>query len=484
MKQAPTLSELLYGATSVLSTLEDYRGQIRETDKRLLFLIKDRLAIGDKIAEVKESKGLPTVDADAEQATMQHLSHLATELGIPAPFARRLGELLIEETITVQNQARPQPSKDQLMKEIFELTQRLIAQGKRVTRFEVGEPNFPPPEHVIRGLSATFRKKKIIGYGPAAGLPELRKVLAKELSKQHNTRIDPDQVLIVPGARFAIFATITSFVSPLQRAIIPQPAWPAYEECVNFAGGRVIPLNTTLDNSWEIDLGQLEAELRKGASMLVVNSPNNPTGKAIGKTEFEEIVDLARKYDTMILSDEVYDRYVRTPTPSILETGYENSVYINSFSKQFSLTGWRIAYLVTTKDRAMRIRRVVQTAVTCVPEFIQHAALVAIEKARNEAQRNIAAILKKVELTCRELGKIDVSFYKPDGAFYVFPKANKPNFNSVKFARQLLENHRVSITPGQSFGDYQSFFRLAVSLPEPEIPRAIKAIGKAIDSWP
>jgi aspartate/methionine/tyrosine aminotransferase len=186
----------------------------------------------------------------------------------------------------------------------------------------------------------------------------------------------------------------------------------------------------------------------------------------------------------MILSDEVYDRYVRAPTPSILESGYENSVYVNSFSKQFSLTGWRIAYLVTSKERALQIRRVVQTAVTCVPEFIQHAALIALKKARPEAERNIKAILKKVQLTCRELDKIDVSYYKPDGTFYVFPKANKPTFDSVRFAKKLLAEHRVAIGPGQSFGDYPAFFRLAVSVPESEIPAAIKAIGKAIDSWP
>ena len=467
-----------------MSTLEDFRMQIRETDKQLLSLIKERLALGDKVAEVKESKGLPTIDPDAEQATMDNLTQLAKDLGIGVPFARRLGELLIEETVRVQDEARPKQSKDQLLKEILELTLKMTSQGERVTRFEIGEPNFPAPQQVIRGLTATFRKKKIIGYGSASGLPELRKALAEELSEQHDTKIDPDQILITPGGRFAIFATISSYVSPLERVIIPQPAWPAYEECVNVVGGRVIPLNTTLEGGWEIDLGRLESELRKGSRILVTNSPNNPTGKAIGEKKFGEIIDIARKYDTMILSDEVYERYVRSPTPSILETSYDNAVYINSFSKQFSLTGWRIAYLVASKEKAMRIRRVIQTAVTCVPEFIQNAALIAIKKARREAQRNVNAIMKKVEITCRELDKINVSFYKPDGAFYVFPKANKPNFDSVKFAKQLLEQHRVSISPGQSFGDYPAFFRLAVSLPEAQIPSAIKAIGKAIDSWP
>ena len=440
--------------------------------------------MGAQVAEIKHEEGLPTIDTDAEQITISNLVQSAVELGIEKTFAQRLGELLIEETVRVEDAAHPQRSKDQLMKEMFEITQKLTLQGQKVTRFEIGEPNFPTPKAVIRGLNSTFQKKKIIGYGPAAGLPELRSAIANELSKQHATKIDPEQILITPGARFAIFATITSYVSSLERVIIPQPAWPAYEECVNYAKGRVVPLPTMLEDDWDIDVEALESELKKGARMLVLNTPSNPTGKVIRKQIFQHIVDLAAKYNTMILSDEVYDRYVRSPAPSMLENGYENFVYVNSFSKQFSLTGWRIAYLVTTKENAIRIRRVLQTAITCVPEFIQNAALVAIKRARSQAQRHIKAILEKVDLTCRELGMIDVSFHKPDGAFYVFPKANKPNFDSLAFAKKLLEQDRVSITPGQSFGDYPEFFRLAVSLPKTQIPAAIRAIGAAIESWP
>ena len=217
---------------------------------------------------------------------------------------------------------------------------------------------------------------------------------------------------------------------------------------------------------------------------MVLNSPSNPTGKIIGHQKFTEIIELTKKYNTTIISDEVYTKYAKAKAPSILEAPTENFVYINSFSKQFGLTGWRIAYLATTKEKAAKIRRVVQTLVTCVPEFTQRAALVAIKNGQREAQRNINAIMKKVDLTCHELKKIDVSFHKPDGTFYVFPKVNKPNFDSVKFAKQLLERYSVSISPGQAFGDYPSFFRLAVSLPAAQIPSAIKSIGKAIDSWP
>jgi aspartate aminotransferase len=388
-----------------------------------------------------------------------------------------------EESSEDQGESRSTQSKDQLLKQILELTLRLASKGEKVTRFEVGEPNFPASPQVIKGLTDTFRVKKIVGYGSASGIPELRKALADELNEEHNTSIEPDQILITPGGRFAIFATLASFVSETERVVIPEPSWPAYEECVDFIKGRAIPVNTRLEDGWEIDLGKLESELRKGVRVLVLNTPNNPTGKVIGDRKFDEIIELTQKYHTTVLSDEVYDKYVRTRAPSILESGAENAVYVNSFSKQFSLTGWRIAYLVTTKEKAMQIRRVIQTVVTCVPEFIQRAALVAIKKGRREAQRNIDAIMKKVDFTCQELSKIDVSFYRPEGAFYVFPKANKPNFDSVRFAKQLLEQHRVSISPGQAFGDYPAFFRLAVSLPSAQIPGAIKAIGKAIDTW-
>lgn len=467
----------------ILSTLEEYRTRIRENDKQLLNLIRERFSLAERIAAIKENEGLPLLDPDAEQSAMGNLRGTAEEIGISRDFARRFGELLIGETVHVEERGKPKQSKDQILKQIVELTLKLDSQGRPVTRFEVGEPNFPPPPQVIRGLTEVFRRKKVIGYGPAAGLRELRTAIAGELSAEHSVRIDPDQILVTPGGRFGIFATISSFISQLDRVLIPQPAWPAYEECVDFVKGRVIPLNTTLEAGWEIDLGQLETQLRKGVKMIVLNTPSNPTGKAISRKKFNEIIELAQRYDTLVLSDEVYNKYVHTKAPSVLEGLNENYVYVNSFSKQFSLTGWRIAYLVTTKEKAMRIRRVTQTIATCVPEFIQHAALIAIKKGRREAQRNIRGIMKKVELTCRELSKIDVSFYKPDGTFYVFPKAKKPNFDSLTFAKQLLEEHGVSISPGQAFGEYPEFFRLAVSLPAAQIPGAVKAIGSAIDAW-
>jgi len=466
-----------------MSTLEEYRTRIHENDKQLLSMIRERFSLADRIAEIKRTKGMPIIDTDAEQSAMENFVQTATQLGVDSTFARRLGELVIDQTVQSENGNGLKQSKDQLLKQVVETALKLTSEGKRVTRFEIGEPNFPAPPQAIRGLTETFRKNRIIGYGPAAGLLGLRKTIAEELSAEHKTRIDPDQVLVTPGGRFAIFATIASHVSQLEHVVIPQPAWPAYEECVDFVKGRAIPLSTQLENRWEIDVGRVEDELRKGARMLILNTPNNPTGKVISKSKFEEIIELAQKYDALVLSDEVYDKYVREKSPSILECASENYVYVNSFSKQFGLTGWRIAYLVTTKEKAIQIRRVIQTIATCVPAFTQNAAIAALKKGRREAQRHVNAIMKKVEITCRELSKIDVSFYKPEGSFYVFPRANIENFDSAKFADQLLEHYRVTISPGKAFGDYPAFFRLAVSLPAAQIPSAVQAIGKVINAW-
>jgi len=478
------LDTLAKSAWTRVMLLEQYRDQIREVDRQLLSLIKKRLNIGVELSKVKQAHDLPTIDADAERTTMNNLMSSARTLGINVPFARQLGELLIEQTIQVQENTNPHRSKDQLLKQIFELAEKLTTEGKKITRFEIGEPNFVPPKPIVRGLISSVQNNRIIGYGPAAGLLELRQTLARELSRDHNTTIDPDQILITPGGRFAIFATIMSFVSELERVIIPQPAWPAYEECSMLTKGRVIPINTTLENGWELDLSKLENEMRKGARMLVLNNPSNPTGKVVNRKKFHEIVELARKNSTFVLSDEVYEKYARSKLPSILEEGYDNSIYVSSFSKRFSLTGWRIAYLVTSKKHASRIKRIIQTAVTCVPEFVQRAAVFALKEGKAEAQRNISKILSKLDLTCNELDKIEVEFYKPEGAFYVFPRSKKKNFDSIKFAMQLLEERQISISPGQSFGNYPAFFRLAVSLPKPVISKAIQSIGQAIESWP
>ncbi len=469
---------------SIPQKIENARVLIRDVDRQIVYMIGKRLELVRDIAELKQEANLPIVDPEAEKVAVENILDASREVDLESRYGRSLAELLIDISVNLQQrEATNATSKDQLLKRIFEKVQLLKQNGVEVVRFEIGEPNFEPPSAVINSAAATLQKKRMFGYGPAAGLKELREAVANELADRYDATIDPEQVLIVPGARFGIFATIMAFASLLDRIIVPQPAWPAYEECASFAKARVIPVYTKLEDNWDLHLDQMEAELQRGAKMLVLNSPCNPTGKAIGRNQFDRIIELAQEHDCLILSDEVYDRFVRQKVPSVLEYPDVDCVYVNSFSKQFGLTGWRVAYLVTSKERVADIRRVIQTAITCVPEFTQEAALHALKEGRGDANRSIEEIMQKVQLTCQELKKINVSFREPDGGFYVFPKVNKPNFDSVKFAEYLIDKYRISLSPGSSFGEYPEYFRLAVSLPKEQIAGAVKLIGEAIDAW-
>jgi aspartate aminotransferase len=463
--------------------IENARTLVRDVDRQIVYMIGKRLELVREIAQLKQESKQPIIDAETEHLVMQNILDASDDVQLNERHGRSLAGLLIDISVDFQREQQglsQDVSKDQLLKRTFEKVQILQRKGIPVTRFEIGEPNFQPPTAVYDRTIAALQERRIFGYGPAAGLRELREAIANELAERYRTTVDADQVLIVPGARFAIFASILAFTSMGDRVIIPQPAWPAYEESVSYARARAIPLAAKLEEDWNIPMNDLEANLRGSAKMLVLNSPSNPTGKALDRKQFDEVSRLAQKHNCIIVSDEVYDRYVHKRVPSILEYPDSDYVYVNSFSKQFSLTGWRIAYLVTRKERVPALRRMIQTAVTCVPEFIQEAALHAIKQGRAEAQTKVEEILRKVSYTCNELGKIDVSFREPEGGFYVFPKVNRPNFDSVRFAEFLVDEYRISVSPGSSFGDYPEFFRLAVSVPTEQIPGSIKAIGDAI----
>lgn len=469
---------------SAEKTLTELREDIRNVDEQLISILNKRITLATQIMDLKRKDGLSVIDPDAEQNVLNNLLSAGKRYSIEEKVTRQLAEVLIEASVEAQRKVATTPSVsgDQLLKGILEEVLKLKARGLEVIRMEIGEPNFPTPRRIIHSAQKAL-SKKLIGYGPVSGLSELREVISAKLAEEYECKLNPDRIVVTPGGRFGIFAAISTNISSLERVIIPQPAWPAYEENVNFVGGRPIAIPTRLEGGWEIDLGLLEDEIKKGARMLILNSPSNPTGKAIGSKTFNQIVDLAVKYNIPIISDEAYSSFSFDHTPSILERPECDYIYVNTFSKEFGITGWRIAYVIAGEKRIARIRRLMSMAITCVPEFIQRAAVTAIKSSKREAQVQVEKILKKVRETCEELDKIDVSYYRPDGGFYIFPKGNQPGFDSVEFSKHLISKYRVAVTPGLSFGSYQEFFRMAISISRREIKPGVKAIGEAMQTW-
>jgi aspartate/methionine/tyrosine aminotransferase len=320
-------------------------------------------------------------------------------------------------------------------------------------------------------------------YGSSAGLPALVDAITERLNRQNGTKLGRSNILIFPGGRFAIFASIFTTLSSLDRVVLCQPAWPAYESCVAIAGGRTLAVPTRLEGHWDIDLTALEEKLRLRPKIIVLNNPNNPTGKVLSKNMFGEIMELARKYRAVVLSDEVYATYSSVPVPSVLEYPDTQSIYVNSFSKEFSMTGWRVAYAVAGEERIARMRKIVETSLTNVPEVIQRAALAALKDTSTDAVTGRNRIRRRLSMACEELRRGDFEFHPPEGGFYVFPRMRRKGIDAEEFSKYLFEKYAVGVLPGTIFGEYPDFLRLAITEPEAAVRTGIRRIVKAMDEW-
>jgi len=289
--------------------------------------------------------------------------------------------------------------------------------------------------------------------------------------------------LITPGGKFAVFAAIFSKISLGDRAVIPEPFWPIYDNCTRLAGGRVDFIHTRLEDNWRINMDKLEETLELSPKLLILCSPGNPTGKIIPEAEYREIARLAQKKGTYVLSDEVYAAYAWKTSTSILEITDTNYIYVNSFSKKFGMTGWRIGYAVSDVETISRMQKLVQISVTCVPAFIQRAALQALTMNQDVFDFFAQEMKERISLTSKELDKYPLSYTRPEGGMYLFPKGDQETFDSNRFVKHLLLKKNVSIAPGEAFGNYPQHFRISLGTNISELLEGIKRIGELMLQW-
>jgi aspartate/methionine/tyrosine aminotransferase len=433
---------------------------------------------------VKDRLRMGVIDPVAEKSVIENFVTSAVKVGIDQAYARQVAGLVIEGSVHVQTSSRRRAvSKDSLLKQFSEMMLREEKKGRKLIRLDIGEPRFKTPEAVVAEAKRRLNQTSAMMYGSSAGVTELTDAIASRLNDLYETRIDRSNVLIFPGARFAIFAAIRSAVSSFERVLLCQPVWPAYESCAALAGARVLPVSTDLEDRWEINLAALEKQLKLSPKILIINNPNNPTGKVWSAKRFQEIVELATRYHTVVLSDEVYTSYCSTRVPSVLDCPDIDAIYVNSFSKEFSMTGWRVAYAVADQQRIAKMRAIVETTLTNVPELVQRAAVAALKDPSRESARSRREICRRVGIACEELRKGDLDFYPPDGGFYIFPRIKKRKMDSEKFAKHLFEKHAVGVLPGSVFGEYKDFLRLAITESETAVKAGIRRIVKAVDEW-
>ena len=450
--------------------LEKLREDMRLVTADIIKLVQKRMSIAGEIGNIKNNLMMKIEDITVEQDIARYVNDLGTQVGLKTEFIGRLLNLLFLESIRIQKSkhSNKEPKIDHMV--MFLKAKQLESEGKKIIHLEVGEPDYLPPVSVKNELSKTFEKKRV-HYTQTTGVPILRKSIAKKRSVQE------ENVIVTPGARFAVFSAMVSTLSVGDEVIISEPAWPAYRDCANFIGVKVKAVKTKVHQNWDLDLDQLEQMITPNTKMIVLNSPNNPTGKIVRQQQIDTVLALAGKNDIYVLSDEVYSMYSYVPYKSILDFEYNKSIMVSSFSKSHAMTGFRVGYAISDKGTIDKISKIQAIAITSVAEPMQYAAVAALNA---DVTENKILIKKRLDFIGKQLENLPCEYINPDGGMYYFVRFNK-NVDVTKTIFELL-NEGVAVAPGAGFGEaYSDFIRISACQPIKSLNDGLKIIRKITD---
>lgn len=441
-----------------MSDIEKLRNSIDEITLEMIKLLKKRTEISKDIGNVKKNLGLAVTDEAREEKLREKTVSLCHEIGLDESIGTKFLNFLLNESVKIQSR------ETHTHLSVFLKAKSLEEKGKNIIHMEVGEPDFEPPTIVKDALEQVY-DKGFTKYGPPKGMPSFRASLAKKTSERFNTKTKPDNIIVCPGARYAVYLTITTLLGPGDEIIIIEPAWPAYRDCALDTGIKVRTIKTILENKWEPSIQQIEDAINFNTKMLVLNYPNNPTGKILSSKLQDEIMRIAIKNNLYVLSDEVYWQYAYSDWKSILSYEYEKSIVAQSFSKSHSMTGFRIGYAVAELPIIDTMAKKQALCLTNVSEPIQYVAMKALEADTGD---NTNTIKSKLDILTKKASEIKLDFVKPDGAMYIFARIGKEGFDATMFADNALD-HGLAIAPGQGFGDYRNFIRLSACQDEKKL---------------
>ena len=432
-----------------MSDIEEHRKKIEEITLEMIKLLKTRIDVAKQIGDAKASLGMTVTDEEREDALRNQITKLCKEIDLDQSTALKFLNLLLNESVKVQSDNK------QTHLSVFLKAKALEEEGKKIIHLEVGEPDFQPPKEVKTALEEVY-DKGYGKYGPAKGITELRKALASWVSEyESETQYTEENILVCPGARFAVYLAITTLLNPGDEIIVIEPAWPAYKDCALNAGIKVRTIKTTLETKWEPSIEQINNTINENTKMIVLNYPNNPTGKILPKELLASIIRTAKEHDLYVLSDEIYEKYSNDDWRSVSIYDYEKSIITMSFSKSHAMTGFRIGYAIAEPSIIEKMSKLQELSLTNVSEPIQYIALKALA-----ADPDFTSIIKsRLKALVQSAKDIGLEFIEPDGAMYLFAKTKHKNFDATKFSEKLLEQG-VAIAPGEGFGDYKEFFRM------------------------
>src|SRR3989440_2984929 len=370
--------------------------------------------------------------------------------------------------------------------EVLARARKLEAEGKHIVHLEIGEPDFATPDNIVEaGISAM--QNGYTHYTPAAGILEARQAVAGFVSRMLKTEVDPAEVVLVPGSKNVLLFTLLSCIEPGDEVILPDPGYPAYASQVNFIGGvpRVVTLRE--ETGFRMDLDELASLVNPKTRMLIINTPQNPTGGVLTEEDVRFVCNLANEHDLMIVSDEIYSQLVYGfdhISPLSHPGMRDRTVLMDGLSKSYAMTGWRLGYAVAPKPLAAKLDQLMINSSSCAAGFTQMAAVEALSapESAHAVTRMVRVFERRRDQVVDGLNEIPgMRCARPEGAFYAFPNIEGTGFDEHDLASRLLTEAGVAVLPGTAFrAAGKGFIRLAYTQSEDELKLGLGRIKEFI----
>jgi aspartate/methionine/tyrosine aminotransferase len=341
--------------------------------------------------------------------------------------------------------------------EILVRARALEAQGRNIIHLEIGEPDFPTPSNIVAAGKRAI-DEGWTHYGPPQGYPEFREVIAAEVSRTRGIKVGPEHVCVVPGGKPILFFPMLALLEPGDEVIYPNPGFPIYESMIRFLGAVPVPIPLVESRAFSFDLDVFKSHLSNRTKMVILNSPQNPTGGVIPSDDMKVIADMLEHQDVIVLSDEIYSRiYYDEPPVSIASFPgmLDKTIILDGFSKIFSMTGWRLGYGVMPVWLVDAVNKLMVNSNSCTASFTQRAGIEALRGPQEEPEAMVREFRRRRDAFCTALNTLPgFRCAAPQGAFYAFPNIEGTGFTSKDLENRLLQDAGVAALSGTSFGEY------------------------------
>jgi aspartate/methionine/tyrosine aminotransferase len=366
--------------------------------------------------------------------------------------------------------------------EVLNRARALEALGKDIIHLEIGEPDFDTPANIVDSGVAALRAGWT-HYGPSAGFPELRQAIAEEVSRTRGVNVTPEEVVVVPGGKPIIFFSILALINEGDEVIYPNPGFPIYESMIRYVGGRAVPIRLREEKDFSLDVDELAYLITDRTRLVIINSPQNPTGGVLSKRDLEQIAAAISDRNIFVLSDEIYSRLIFDGKHHsiISEPGFKDrTILLDGFSKSYAMTGWRMGYGVMRAELAVQIARLMTNSNSCTASFTQVAGVEALRGDQSSVEHMREEFQRRRDMFVANLNKINgFSCRMPRGAFYAFPNITGTGWKSKLLADALLEEAGVACLSGASFGEFgEGYLRFSIANSMENLERALGRIER------